>query len=471
MQGEKHLNDAQSKNELQSMHYVQSLNTQKEAWTLEHIQRLLDGMGNPQKQLRYIHITGTNGKGSTASFISAILRQAGFRTGLFTSPYLVHVHEQIQIDGHEISDADLMRWDVKIASVVARMEQQGFAAPSAFERMTALALAYFAEQACDWVVLEVGMGGRLDATNVIDRAEVCVFTPISLDHTQFLGNTLVEIAGEKAGILKPGAWVVTASQEPEVLAVLAERARAMGLDMYAVEREEIRSEGRPEEDKARKEMNGEGQTFSYGIWQALEIRLAGNYQLVNAAVAVEVAYRLQQKGVAITEEHLRKGLQTASWQGRFEILCRNPLCILDGAHNTAGARALKASLDADFRRHKRIFILGMLADKEIEAFLGELLQKPVAVLTVTPQNERALAAEALATKVQELCRRLEGVVPVVQACPSVAAAVAAAFQMWEGIGAEEEVCVCACGSLYLSAEVRACIQERVRRLGESGNRA
>ena len=294
------------------------------AWTgrkpgLERTQALLAALGNPEQNLRFVHITGTNGKGSTAAMTASILTQAGLRTGLYTSPHLYQFCERMQVDGVPISDEDLGRLTQQVLEAAERMADP----PTEFELMTAVGMAYFLEQNCDIVVLEVGLGGRLDSTNVIPAPEAAVITNIGLEHTKELGDTLAQIAGEKAGILKPGCRCVLYAQGDEASQVIQAVCRDEGIPLRetAPEQLEVLSSGL------------EGQTFRYRGRGPYHIQLLGSYQLSNAITALDTVQALREAGWAIPEEAVLRGLSQARWPGRLELVRRTPDFIIDGGHN------------------------------------------------------------------------------------------------------------------------------------------
>ncbi len=397
---------------------------------LERITELLRRLGEPQKKLKFVHVAGTNGKGSCAAMLDSVLRAAGYRTGLFTSPYLWRFNERMQVGGRPIGDETL-------AEITARLKPHAEAMadhPTEFEMMTAAALLWYAEERCDIVVLEVGLGGRLDATNVIEAPEVSVIMNIGLDHTELLGDTLEKIAMEKAGIVKPGCPCVLYGQSEGVVetvrAVCAERGAPLRIaDFSAL---------RPEFDSL------EGQVFSYKN-EPCAIPLLGAHQLKNAAVAIETVEVLRQRGWRIEQEALEHGLYAVSWPARFELLREEPPFVVDGGHNVQCAEAVAAALRRYFPDRKRILLLGVLRDKDVDGILSALAPVGDAFVCVTPDSPRALPAE-------ELAARLRAFGKPVTVCGSIPEGVSEA-QALAGDGAM----VCAVGSLYMAGEVRYCM--------------
>lgn len=353
---------------------------------LERMRDLLARLGNPQDRLRFVHVAGTNGKGSTCAFIERILREAGYRTGLFTSPYIERFEERIRVNGNNISLDDLCEVTLAVRDCAEAMDEH----PTEFELMTAVAFCHFARQSCDIVVCEVGLGGRLDSTNVIAVVEASVIAPVALDHCALLGNTISAIAQEKAGIIKPGVPVVSAPQEPEaearLRAVAAERGSSLRfVDVHA--------------------LSGSNDDFTYGLWSHMRVALAGSYQRINAATALETVAVLQERGWRIPDDAVRVGLAQASWSGRFEFVAHAPDIIVDGAHNEQGAQALASELVVRYPRARIVFVVGVLADKDYASMLDALVPLAAQVVCTEPPNPRALGVADLAAAVEQACTR------------------------------------------------------------------
>lgn len=350
--------------------------------------RMLERLGNPQKGMPVIHVAGTNGKGSVSAFLCSVLREAGLRTGMFTSPHLVDFEERIQVDGKMIAKEDVTRLGNRLLS------EEFEITPTMFDYCLGMAMLYFREQNCSAVILETGLGGRLDSTNAVDLPVVSVITKIGYDHVEILGNTLGEIAAEKAGIIKKGTRLVVESQEPEALEVIlkaAEKAKRC----QVVELSELKGM-----------VYREGvQEFSYREYKKLQMKMLGSHQYENAAAAILAAEAfLEEKGIACSEEIIRKGIANAGWQGRMEVLSESPYFLVDGAHNGNGVKALAESLGKMFPGEKFHFIMGVMADKDYERMIDELLPLALDFKTVTVEEKRALQAETLAE-----CIRKKGV--------------------------------------------------------------
>ena len=540
---------------------------------LERIRELLDRLGRPQDRLKFVHVAGTNGKGSTCAFTASILAEAGFKTGLFTSPYVETFHERIRVNGRNISDEDLTAATLRVRECAEAMEAEGGEHPTEFELMTAVALVHFAHVGCDIVVLEVGLGGRLDSTNVIAAPEVAAIVSIALDHTNLLGNTLAEIAHEKAGIVKAGSTVVSWPQEPSAMEVVEDAARRVDDQLVvpdfsllsvgkvvgasceaALEHEghtpcsdsprfaaELRAEHAPhaqelqagaEGGSACETASGRGQhtpcsdsprfaaelraehaaptqklqasssidagfggrmpravphepnvpsgtfvraqgclsmayahrtpmsqvesavpmrQFSYR-GREYATRLLGSYQPSNAAMAIEIAGALRERGWEIPDEAIARGIAETRWPARFEVLDQPagmPTVVIDGGHNPQGAGVLADSLRDVFPDKRPVFLVGILADKDYRSMLRAVAPLASAFVCVTPPNPRALDAADLAEAIRETCDEL-GVSATVKVAGDFDGAVSAARRI-----AGSEGLICAFGSLYSIADVKA----------------
>lgn len=381
-------------NEKETMEYIEELRQYGSVPGLDNIRNLCEKAGNPQEELTFIHIAGTNGKGSVLAFVSEILKCAGYKVGRYLSPSVMDYREKIQVNGRMITKKALAEGMTLLRGYCEELVQEGKNHPTVFEVETALAFWYYQQQKCDIVVLETGLGGELDATNIVTNTLVSVFTPISMDHMGILGKTLPEIAAAKAGIMKKGAVVVSAKQSPEVFAVLKERAEALSVPLYEVEPEQINGRG----------SKLTGQRFAYQEFRDLTISLAGRYQLTNAALAIEAIKALRgRRGETewvISDESIRKGLKEAFWPGRFQVLAKKPYVIADGAHNRDGAKQLAESLSYYFKDKRLIYIMGILRDKEQEEIIKATAPLSELILTISTKGERGFSAYELA----ELCR-------------------------------------------------------------------
>ena len=415
----------------EALSYIHSVCWKGSKLGLERTRELLGKLGNPEKKLKFIHIAGTNGKGSTAAMLASILEEAGYKVGLYTSPFINRFNERMQIDHEQIPDGELAELTERIRPLADAMED----APTEFELITALAMVYFADHRCDIVVLEVGMGGELDSTNVIDVPEAAVIAAMGLDHVRELGPTMADIARAKAGIIKSGGDVVSYGGNSEADPVFEQVCRERGARLHQPDFSAI----------VPGSFSLEGQSFSYGDLKDLRIPLAGEYQMKNAAVVLETVKVLQARGWRVTEEHIRRGLANTRWPARFEVLQKDPVFIVDGGHNPHGIRATAQSLERLFPGRKFTFVTGVMADKDVESILGLIVPLADQFFTVRPDNPRAMSAD-------ELARRISAMGVKATACDSVAHGVQRAIQA-EG---PDGVAV-ALGSLYMSGEVRACL--------------
>jgi len=364
---------------------------------LDSVRELCARLGHPQKNLKFVHIAGTNGKGSTSAYLASVLKCGGYRVGKYISPVLFEYRERIQVNDRKITKEELGRNMERLKKVCDEMVAEGLPHPTAFEVETVLGFLYFLEKKCDVVVLETGMGGLLDATNVVETTDVAVLASISMDHMKYLGNTLGKIAEQKAGILKPGCDVVTVRQEPEVMEVIAKKAEELGCPLMIADAE-----------KAEHVHYGlEKQWFDYGELKKLSISLAGQYQIENAVLALETLKVLEKKGFPVAEQKLRKGFLEAKWPGRFTIIGRNPWFVVDGAHNEDAAKRLVQSVEFYFTNRRIIYIMGVLGDKDYEKIIALTHSLAAQIITVaTPGNSRALPSCQLAQEVAKVHRNV-----------------------------------------------------------------
>lgn len=396
---------------------------------------LLKELGNPHLGMKYIHIAGTNGKGSASAYMSSILTRSGYRTGLYTSPYIQEFTERIQVDGVQIPKDALAEITEELDRASDVLEAKGYRRPTVFELITALGFIWFKREQCDIVVLEVGMGGRLDATNSIPEAEAYLLMNIGFDHMTELGNTLPLIAGEKAGIIKPeGGPVIVYAQTPKVMDVFRQACSKKHKRLYVAEGELTKP----------KSMTIDGTVFDYKRFKNVSIPLLGVYQMRNAAVAIECSEALAERGWHITEKTMREGLANAYWPGRVEVLQRDPIVIVDGAHNPQGTAALTETLRAIFPGRKFTFVCGVLADKDYDSSLELIAPLTQKFNAVSPNSERALSAEALAKEMSERCGA------PVRSFETIPDALDSVLKE-----AEKDEIICVFGSLYQVGDVRS----------------
>ena len=374
-------------NATEAIEYIHSVCWKGSVPGLGRTQALLEKMGNPEKKLKFVHIAGTNGKGSTAAMTASILRKAGYRTGLYTSPYIYRFHERMQVDGMEITDEEL----TAVTEYVKPLAQSLKETPTEFELVCCIAFEYFVRKGCDIVVLEVGMGGAFDATNVIETPEVAVITNIGLDHTEVLGDTLEKIAQTKSGIFKDNGHAVVYRGTPSVEAVFervcAERNTALVKADFA--------------SLKLKKHSLDGQVFDCGDRKDLVLPLLGDHQLHNASVVLSVVDTLKQIGWNISEQNIRDGLRDVQWPGRFDIVSRSPLFIIDGGHNPQCIEALVKNIEDYLKDRKVIAITGVLADKDYADMYVPVMPYVHKFVCITPPNPRKLEAMELAKYLRE----------------------------------------------------------------------
>ena len=409
------------------------------SWTfckpgLDRIKELCEKLGNPEKKLKFIHVAGTNGKGSFCSMIQSILTEAGYKTGLYTSPYIKVFNERMQIDGSAISDSTLADITARVKPVADSMSDK----PTEFELITAIAFLYFCEAGCDIVVLEAGMGGRLDSTNIIDTSVLSVITGIALDHVDYLGDTVEKIAAEKAGIIKHGVPVLFGGDSKEAKKVIMQKAKEMNSEFFHVDYSLL----------SVKHSDLSGTVFDYAKRQNVEIKLLGLYQPRNASVVLNAVDILKREGLSIDENAILRGLKKASWPARFEIINREPLIIFDGAHNAQGISSAVISIKHYFKNEKVYALTGVLKDKDYRVIASELAKVTDSAFTLTPMSPRALSAKDYA---EVLCN--EGI----KAVPSED--IESAFKLAHDKAKKDGKPLVVLGSLYTYVDIIKLVQK------------
>lgn len=407
---------------------------------LDNIRFLLKLMGNPQSELRFIHVAGTNGKGSTSAFINEVLMEEGYNVGLFTSPYLEVFNERIRLNGNCIENSDLATCTEYVRTKVDKMLTLGMPHPTEFEIVTAVAIDFYKRQKADFVILEVGMGGRLDSTNIIERPLISVITPIALDHTDYLGDTLEKIAFEKAGIIKKKSVVVSAPQQIEALEVIEKVVEDKRACLLVADPELI----------TIRDSSIHGTRFDVIFpderFENLEIHLAGDHQVMNAHLALTALKAMKDHlNMVLHRESIYKGFKGARWAGRLEVLREEPLILIDGAHNVHGAKSLSKAIGQYLGDKKVVGLIGVLEDKDYAGILDELVPHLARAITTTPDSPRALSADRLA---EELRGRNLPAIPV----PLIADALKTALAELKA----DEVLI-SFGSLYLIGQVRTLV--------------
>lgn len=399
---------------------------------LERTAKLLEFLGNPHERLKLIHVAGTNGKGSTAAMIASVLSSAGYSTGLYISPHLYKNTERMTVDGREISEEDFTAFALEVLDTVRMMREKGLEEPTQFEMYTAMAFLYFERKNVDFAVIETGLGGRFDATNVINPI-LSVITSISYDHMDILGDTIGKIAYEKAGIIKEGRTVIMYPQMfPEAESVIEEASREKNAKLIKAEEASVRL----------KEYSAQGQVidFKYNGYDIKDMKLPliGDHQLKNAAVALTAIAELDRAGYRVPAEAVKKGIETVKWPCRLSIVSAEPLILIDGAHNEDGINTLHDALSKYFSDRKKIFVIGMLKDKDYGYAIRKLMPMAYHAVATEPLSERALPASSMAEAIKPYCGS-------VSAEPDIRKAVEKAKEL---CGKDSMICIC--GSLYLA---------------------
>ncbi|WP_283680968.1 bifunctional folylpolyglutamate synthase/dihydrofolate synthase [Parablautia sp. Marseille-Q6255] len=429
--------------------FIQEISVRGSMLGMETVTNLLALLGNPQDDLKFIHIAGTNGKGSVLAYLSTILEQAGYLVGRYISPTLFSYRERIQINRENISREDFAALASQVCDAYREMERRGMALPTVFEVETAISFLYFRKKGCDLVMLETGLGGRLDATNVIKTPVLTMIASISMDHMEFLGDTIEQIAWNKAGIIKPHVPVVCAHQSAGAKQVIVEEADKQGSGYTFVQPQKITDICYGMEE----------QSFVYGDFGRIVIHLAGRHQIENAALALEGVAALRRQGYEISDGAVVAGMEQTVWKGRFTAIHQKPLVILDGAHNPDAASRLRDSVEMYFKGRKKYYIFGVFSDKEYDKIIDITAGLAERIYTVqTPGNPRALPAQKLAEAVAR-------VNPSVEACGDIKTAVEKSF----ALSGDEDV-ILVFGSLSFLAEAEQAVEqyERVYTNGEQG---
>ncbi len=371
----------------EALEYIHSINWAFCKPGLERIKKLCQRLGDPQTDLQFIHVAGTNGKGSFCAMLDSVLREAGLKVGLFTSPYIRFFNERMCVNGTPISNEELAEITAYVRPVTDGLKDK----PTEFEMITAIAFEYFYRHECDVVILEAGMGGRLDSTNIIENPILSVITGIALDHTSFLGNTVEAIAAEKAGIIKAGRPVLFGGDDSCAAEVIRDKAREQGSRYELVDYRLLRN----------LRGNLEGSVFDFGDHRDIQISLLGTYQPRNAAVVIRAVEMLREMGLTVSDAALRVGLRNAMWHGRFEIISKDPLILFDGAHNPQGIGSAVESIRYYFGDKKIYVLTGVLRDKDYQAIATDLATVSDRAFVMTPDNPRALSASEYADTLRQ----------------------------------------------------------------------
>jgi len=416
-----------------TLEYIHNVKWRGSKPGLERTRELLAALGSPEKKLKFIHVAGTNGKGSTSAFLSSVLTKAGYKTGLYISPYINCFNERMQVDGEYITDDELEMLTNEIRPFADAMPDS----PTEFELITSIAMKYFLYKKCDIVVLEVGMGGRLDSTNVIDTPELAIITSIGYDHVKELGPTLCDIAREKAGIIKQNGDVLIYRSEPAVEAVFEAISQEREARLHKADFSRV----------TKSEFSLENIKIELKPYGEIIVPLVGTYQPYNATLAITALEILRDKGYKIGDDDIKKGIASVKWPGRFEVLGRSPVFIMDGSHNPQGMEEAAKSLRHYFPDEKIIFIVGVMADKDIDAMFGHIAPIAKTFITVEPDYIRAMKSNELADRLKQFG------VQVID-CKEIDKGVSKALEM----AAESDI-ICALGTLYFLNDVRVSFQK------------
>lgn len=417
----------------EAIKYIHSVSWRGSKPGLSRTRELLRAMGNPEKELKIIHIAGTNGKGSVSAMLASVLKAAGYKTGLYSSPYIVTFNERMQINGVPISDEELAGLTTYVSQFADAMNDP----PTEFEIITAVAFEYFYRNSCDIIVLEAGMGGELDSTNVIDIPYLAIITTIDYDHTSVLGTTIQEIASTKAGIIKHGGKVLFYGENSEAEAVIKEKCRQENAVLFVPDFNNI----------LIKEISLGKLCFDFEKYKNISIPLIGVYQFKNAALVLSAIDIIKNNFSKITDEAVYKGMSNVKWRGRFEILAKEPLFISDGGHNPQGIASAVNSLKKHLPGEKAVFLLGIMADKNVDEMIKLIAPSALEFITVTPDNPRSMPANVLKEHLKKFG------LPVT-ACASVTEGVKTAL-----VHAGKDGTVFSLGSLYLYREVLEAITQ------------
>ncbi len=408
---------------------------------LERMSVLMDLLGNPQEKLKIIHVAGTNGKGSVCRYLYSILQEGGYRVGLYTSPYIENFTERIEFNGEEISPSDLSNYTEIVLSKVQEMIALGNESPTEFEVITAIGFCYFADSNADFLVLEVGLGGIGDSTNIIKNPVLSIITSISFDHMEYLGNTLVEIATEKAGIIKTGVPIIANIEDLDSLETVKRIAQSKGSPFYSTKEIRVRNN-----KKNITEYNFDVEVMGKTD-KNIEISMIGMHQIQNAICALAgIELLLANKTIFLSKEQVYNGFREAIQVGRLEIIGKNPYFIIDGAHNEAGAKALEAVIKEHFKDKRVLLVIGMLKDKKIDAILNALIPIADFVIASEPDNPRKLDAKLLAAEIEKFGKKVIEIPDVLKA-----------VEYCNNVKGEYDLILCA-GSLYLIGKVRGRIK-------------
>lgn len=428
----------------EAINYIKKVGNFGSNYGLERTERLLEILGNPHKKLNVIHIAGTNGKGSTTSMIASILIEEGFNVGMYTSPFLEEFEERIQINRQNIKKNDLANYMDYIKKAVDKVIEEGYNHPTEFEIITCLMFKYFYDKKVDYAVVEVGLGGRLDSTNVVNPL-LTVITSISLDHTNILGNTLEEIAREKGGIIKKNTPLILYPQKEEALKELQNISKEKSAKIYEVKKDDAKLLEIIKNDDFYQKIKIKGEFNTYNA----NLRLLGEHQILNCAVAVR-AVEVLSKIQGFQIKNIEKGIENARWIGRLEVLNKNPLVVIDGAHNIQGITTLKENISKYFNYKNIILLIGILADKQVEDMIKVITPMSKHIIALTPHSDRAELGVKLKEEIEKFNKNVESF-----------ESYETAFKKALSIAREDDL-ILVTGSLYMIGEMRGIINHIVK---------
>ena len=422
-----------------TLDYIEKLSGLGSKLDLERINEILERLGRPQDKLKAVHVAGTNGKGSVSSMISQMLISAGYKTGLYTSPHLEKYNERYVINNNEISDSDFVKYMYIIKECADNMDKEPVGRPTVFEQLTALAFLYFADNNVDYAVIEVGLGGRFDATNVIKSPLLSVITSISFDHMEYLGNTIESIAFEKGGIIKEGRPTVLYRQDLKVYNVIKGLCDERHSQLYYL------NSGTTE--IKRQDINGTVMSVRNDLYEYdnIVLPLVGEYQIKNCETALLAAYALKKEGVILSDENILNGIKSTKWNGRMEICKKEPMVIIDGAHNADGINMLVKSIKQYFSDKRIVLLMGVLGDKDYEKMAAQIVPLAETTVITQPDSNRALSVEGFKKIVERYCENVYGFENIDEA-----------YGFALNLTGKDDVLICA-GSLYLIGRLRRII--------------
>lgn len=422
-----------------TLDYIEKLSGLGSKLDLERINEILERLGRPQDKLKAVHVAGTNGKGSVSSMISQMLISAGYKTGLYTSPHLEKYNERYVINNNEISDSDFVKYMYIIKECADNMDKEPVGRPTVFEQLTALAFLYFADKNVDYAVIEVGLGGRFDATNVIKSPLLSVITSISFDHMEYLGNTIESIAFEKGGIIKEGRPTVLYRQDLKVYNVIKGLCDERHSQLYYL------NSGTTE--IKRQDINGTVMSVRNDLYEYdnIVLPLVGEYQIKNCETALLAAYALKKEGVILSDENILNGIKSTKWNGRMEICKKEPMVIIDGAHNADGINMLVKSIKQYFSDKRIVLLMGVLGDKDYEKMAAQIVPLAETTVITQPDSNRALSVEGFKKIVERYCENVYGFENIDEA-----------YGFALNLTGKDDVLICA-GSLYLIGRLRRII--------------